>query len=107
MKAAYDDRQRAHSPRMYMNDGVRSPCPEQPARIDALRTGADDAGCDFQTPSDYGVGPIAAVHSAEYLVFLQNVHARRRQIPNASDEVIPKIHPDRRTASYPQWACQA
>ena len=104
MKALFDARQRTHDPKHFVANGVVRPSPEQPARIDALRTGAEAAGCTFVTPSDHGMGPLAAVHSAEYLAFLETIHTRWRRIEGASEEVIPNIHPDRRSASYPASA---
>ncbi|MDI3337153.1 histone deacetylase family protein [Defluviimonas aestuarii] len=104
MKAILDDRQRVHDPKMFMANGTRLPNPEQPTRIEVLRAGAEAAGCRFEAPTDYGLGPIAALHSPEYLVFLQTIHARWSRIEGASEEVIPNIHPDRRTASYPRSA---
>ena len=104
MKAFFDDRQRAHDPKMFMVNGTRLPNPEQPARIEALRAGAEAAGCTFAAPTDHGPGPLAALHSPEYLVFLQTIHTRWSRIAGAADEVIPNIHPDRRTASYPRSA---
>ncbi len=104
MKAYCDDRQRMHDPKMFMANGTRLPNPEQPARIDVLRSGAEEARCTFHAPSDHGMGPIGALHAPEYLVFLQTIHTRWKRIENASDEVIPNIHPDRRIASYPRSA---
>lgn len=104
MKAVFDERQRAHDPKMFMANGTRLPNPEQPARIEVLRAGAEAAGCRFEAPTDHGLGPIAALHSPEYLVFLETIHTRWGRIDGASDEVIPNIHPDRRTASYPRSA---
>lgn len=78
--------------------------PEQPRRIEVLREGARAAGCSFSAPDDFGLGPIAAIHSPEYLVFLETIHRRWSRIADASDEVIPNVHPDRRTASYPRSA---
>ncbi len=104
MKAILDERQRAHDPKHFMANGVRLPNPEQPARIDALRRGAEAAGCRFEPPRDHGVGPIAAVHSDEYLQFLQTIYQRWQRIPNAAEEVIPNVHPDRRSAGYPKSA---
>ncbi len=104
MKAILDDRQRVHDPKMFMANGVRLPNPEQPARIEVLRAGAEAAGCRFEAPTDHGRGPIASLHSPEYLVFLETIHTRWSRIEGASDEVIPNIHPDRRTASYPRSA---
>lgn len=87
-----------------MANGALLPNPEQPARIQVLREAAERAGCEFTAPSDHGLGPIAALHSPEYLVFLQTIHDRWSRIEGASDEVIPNIHPDCRTASYPRSA---
>jgi len=104
MKAFLDERQRAHDPKMFMANGTLLPNPEQPARIDVLRAAAGDAGCDFNAPEDHGMAPLAAIHSPEYLTFLQTIHERWARIEGAADEVIPNIHPDRRTASYPRSA---
>jgi len=104
MKAVLDDRQRRHDHRHYTANGRQQPNPEQPARVGALRGGAEAAGCRFGPARDHGMGPLAAVRSPEYLVFLQTIHARWRRIEGAADEVVPNIHPDRRTASYPRSA---
>jgi acetoin utilization deacetylase AcuC-like enzyme len=104
MKAVFDERQRRHDPQNFMANGVVSRSPEQPARIDRLAEGAGRAGCAFFAPEDHGLGPIAAIHSAEYLTFLRTIHARWMRIEGAAPEVIPNIHPDRRSASYPKSA---
>ena len=104
MKAFLDDRQRIHDPKHFMANGTVLPNPEQPRRIDILAKAAQAAGCRIEAPGDHGMGPIAAIHSAEYLTFLETIHTRWRRITDASDEVIPNIHPDRRTASYPRSA---
>lgn len=104
MKAIVDDRQAKHDPKHFMANGVVLPNPEQPERVEALTRGARAAGCEFQAPTDHGLGPIAAVHSSEYLVFLKNIYTRWQRIDGAAAEVIPNIHPDRREASYPKSA---
>jgi acetoin utilization deacetylase AcuC-like enzyme len=104
VKAIFDERQWAHDPKHFMANGTRLANPEQPRRIEVLQAGAEAAGCRFEAPGDHGLGPIAALHSPEYLVFLQTIHTRWSRIEGASDEVIPNIHPDRRTASYPRSA---
>ncbi len=102
MKAFLDDRQRVHAPRHFMANGALSPNPEVPQRVAVLKAGAEAASCVFERPVDHGIGPIAAVHSAEYLTFLRTAHARWSRIEGASDEVIPNIHPASRTDSYPK-----
>jgi acetoin utilization deacetylase AcuC-like enzyme len=104
MKAIFDDRQWKHTPRHFMANGAILPNPEQAERIDILLAGARAAGCEVQAPVDAGLGPIAAIHSAEYLTFLQNIYARWRRIEGAGEEVIPNIHPANRGDSYPKSA---
>jgi acetoin utilization deacetylase AcuC-like enzyme len=72
--------------------------------VDALLGAVRKLGLEIAAPQDHGLGPVAAVHTAEYLAFLQNIYERWQRIPEASEEVIPNIHPDRRTASYPRSA---
>jgi acetoin utilization deacetylase AcuC-like enzyme len=104
MKAVFDDRQRLHDPKHFMANGAISQNPEQPERINRLHGAALAAGLEVIAPDDHGMGPIAAIHTAEYLDFLATIHPRWMRIPGGSDEVIPNIHPDRRTASYPKSA---
>ena len=104
MKAFFDDRQWKHNPKHFMANGTMLPNPEQPERINRLMLGAKAAGCSFEAPSDAGLGPIAAVHSPEYLGFLKSIHTRWRRIEGAGEEVIPNIHPASRRDSYPKSA---
>ncbi|MCZ7675773.1 MAG: histone deacetylase family protein [Roseovarius sp.] len=104
MKAFLDERQRAHDPKHFMANGTRLPNPEVPARVGILRAGAEAAGARFAAPKDAGMGPIAALHTSEYLAFLRTIHARWTRIEGASDEVIPNVHPASRGDSYPRSA---
>ncbi|MFT7211387.1 MAG: acetoin utilization deacetylase AcuC-like enzyme [Granulosicoccus sp.] len=104
MKAILDERQWNHDPKHFLANGRVLPNPEQPERIKVLHSGAIAAGCNFETPTDAGLGPIAAVHTPEYLTFLQTIYTRWQHIDGAGDEVIPNIHPANRTDSYPKSA---
>jgi acetoin utilization deacetylase AcuC-like enzyme len=104
MKAIFDDRQWKHQPRHFMANGAILPNPEQAERINRLLSGARNAGCSVTAPTDAGMGPIAALHSPEYLVFLETIHSRWRRIEGAGEEVIPNIHPANRSDSYPRSA---
>lgn len=104
MKAILDPRQARHDPQHFMANGVVKPSPEQVARIGILQSGALAAGCEILAPGDAGLGPIAAVHTSEYLTFLQNIFARWQHIEGAGPEVVPNIHPANRTDSYPKSA---
>ncbi len=102
MKAFLDPRQHLHDPQHFMANGRILPNPEVPARAAILRDAATQAGCALAAPDDHGFGPIAAIHSAEYLTFLQTAHQRWSRIDGASPEVIPNIHPASRGDSYPK-----
>lgn len=105
MEAFFHETQRRHDPRHFLSSGAPQPNPEVPARIDALLGGARRAGLAITAPpADCGFAPIAAVHTPEYLTFLQNIHGRWFRIDGASEEVIPNIHPDSRSAGYPKSA---
>ncbi len=101
MKAFFDDRQTAHAPENFIVSGTCRPNPEVPERAEILKAAAQEAGCRFEAPKEIGLGPIAAIHTAEYLTFLQNIHSRWSDIAGASAEVIPNIHPRSRSDSYP------
>lgn len=104
MKAFYADEQKRHDPKTFLSSGAPQPNPEQPERVERLLSGARAAGCEIVRPRDYGLGPIAAVHTPEYLEFLENIYVRWQRIAEASEEVIPNIHPITRTGRYPASA---
>lgn len=104
MITVFDEAQRAHDPQFFLSSGSRRPCPEQPARIDALLEGVRRLGGPVVQAPGAGMGPIARVHPARYLTFLETIHARWQRIPGASPEVIPNIHPNGAGAGYPKSA---
>jgi len=101
MKAVLDPRQSAHDPKHSLLNGKVIQCREQPERLDVLAAAAKSAGCSFSAPMDHGRAPIAAIHSPEYLTFLETIHSRWSELTDASDEVIPNVHPADRDCSYP------
>ncbi|THD84715.1 histone deacetylase family protein [Aliigemmobacter aestuarii] len=104
MITVYDDRQRSHDPQMFLSSGAPQPCPEKPARIDALMAAVRRIGGPVVSPPDAGLAPVAAIHPDRYLTFLQNIFTRWSRIEGASAEVIPNIHPANRTDGYPKSA---
>ncbi|TIR43869.1 MAG: histone deacetylase family protein, partial [Mesorhizobium sp.] len=93
-----------HDPRAFLSSGAPQPNPEKPERVERLLAGARSAGVTIERPKDHGLGPIAAVHTPEYLDFLEHIFARWQRIEGASAEVIPNIHPIGRGGSYPASA---
>lgn len=104
MKAFFDERQWHHDPKHFMANGTILPNPEQPKRIEVLKGAAEAAGCRFEAPANAGTGPIAALHTAEYIAFLKTIFPRWQRIDGAGAEVIPNIHPANRSDSYPKSA---
>jgi acetoin utilization deacetylase AcuC-like enzyme len=104
MKTIFSETQRLHDPQMFLSSGAPKPCPEKPARIDALMAGVTRLGLPVIAPPDAGIEPIRAVHPDRYLTFLQTIHDRWSRIDGASAEVIPNIHPANRSDGYPKSA---
>ena len=104
MKAFFANEQKRHDPKGFLSSGAPQPNPEQPERAERLLAGARAAGCEIVRPRQHGLGPIAAVHTPEYLEFLENIYPRWRRIEGASQEVIPNIHPLARAGRYPASA---
>jgi acetoin utilization deacetylase AcuC-like enzyme len=104
MKAFFAEEQRRHDPKAFLSSGAPQPNPEKPARVERLLAGARAAGCEILRPRKSGLGPIAEIHTAEYLDFLKHIYPRWRRIEGASEEVIPNIHPIARGGSYPASA---
>jgi acetoin utilization deacetylase AcuC-like enzyme len=104
MKVIFSETQKEHSPRHFLSSGAPQPNPEVPERADRLMAAAVLSGLELEAPDDYGVGPIAAVHTAEYIQFLQHIYKRWSRVPGASEEVMPNVHPDRRDGAYPASA---
>ncbi len=104
MKAYFADEQRKHDPKSFLSSGAPRPNPEVPERVERLLAGAKAAGCAIERPESHGLGPMAAIHTPEYIEFLKHIHERWQRIDGASAEVIPNIHPIARGGSYPASA---
>ncbi|MBZ9741795.1 MULTISPECIES: histone deacetylase family protein [unclassified Mesorhizobium] len=104
MKAFYAQEQKRHDPKAFLSSGAAQPNPEKPERVQRLLAGAISAGCVIEKPRNHGLGPVAAVHTPEYLDFLEHIFERWQRIDGASAEVIPNIHPIARGGSYPASA---
>lgn len=104
MKAYFADEQRRHDPKSFLSSGAPKPNPEVPERVERLLAGAKAAGCTIDRPRSCGLGPMAAIHTPEYIEFLQRIYERWQRIEGASAEVIPNIHPIARGGSRPDSA---
>jgi len=101
MQVIFPAGQSRHHPRHFLVSGASQPNPEVPERAERLLAAVREAGHRVEAPADFGLGPLAAVHTAEYLRFLATVFERWQQIPGASAEVVPNIHARARADAYP------
>jgi len=96
--------QLAHYPSQFLVSGAPQPNPEVPERLDRLLAAVRQGGHEVHESEDHGLGPVAAVHTPDYLNFLSGIYERWQRIEGASEEVVPNIHPDRRDIGYPRSA---
>lgn len=80
MNVVFSERQKAHFPKRFLSSGAPQPNPEVPERAERLLEAALESGLTHVPPDDFGLAPVAAVHSAEYLHFLEHIHERWRRI---------------------------
>ncbi|WP_299391826.1 histone deacetylase family protein [Pelagibius sp.] len=102
MKAFYDPRHADHHPQFFLVRGQLRNSTEVPARADQLREGLEQAGHKLRPPRRFGLDPVRAVHTAEYLRFLEEAPAAWAALGDASAEIISNVHPNRHEAGgYP------
>ena len=102
MKIVYSEKHAQHDPRIFMVRGVKQRSTEQPERATRLLAAAIDAGHKVAAPRAYGSAPAAAVHTPEYIDFLQIAAREWARLPGAAPEVVPNVHPARQPATYPK-----
>ena len=63
--------------------------PDTPERVEELRRAALEFGAEEHQPGDFGIGPIAAVHSPELLALLQTAYHRFAQLKEGPRPAVP------------------
>lgn len=92
MKAYFHDQQNLHIPRSYLSRGqMRTPL-EIPERSAHILQGFTSLGHAVASPGDHGLEPIARVHDAGYLKFLESAHRRWHEVAEDwGDEVMSNV----------------
>jgi acetoin utilization deacetylase AcuC-like enzyme len=90
-----------HRPPQFLVRGQPKPVPEKPERVTAVLDALNRRGDRVEVAPDAGPAARAAVHSPEYLAFLETAHARWTKLPDASSAVIPNVHRGPDMLSYP------
>ena len=101
MKAVYPAAQAGHNPDFYYVRGTRVDARERPERAEVLLDAVRAAGHEVVAPDDYGAAAREAVHSPAYLDFLATAYGRWRDLPDASPQIMPSIHPVRHMSAMP------
>jgi len=101
LKAVYSELHRSHDPQFFLVRGVVQRTTEQPERADRLLAGVRAGGHTLIEPTEFGQGPRARVHSADYLRFLADAWDEWVALGDAGSEMIANIHPVRHAATYP------
>jgi acetoin utilization deacetylase AcuC-like enzyme len=101
VKAVHTELHRSHDPQFYLVRGVVKRTTEQPERADRLLAGLKAGQHELVTPTAFGQGPRARVHSPEYLGFLEEAWEAWSALPDTGAEMIPNMHPVRNSATYP------
>lgn len=102
MRAYYTEAHRGHEPQFFLARGVVKRCEEQPGRADILFRAAMAADLEPCLAESRPLSDKQTVHSAEYLDFLREAHARWRELPGAGPEVVANVHPNRHADVYPE-----
>jgi acetoin utilization deacetylase AcuC-like enzyme len=77
-----------HAPASFFRRGATLEHPESAGRYAVLVEAVRKAGHEVRAPEDFGLAPIADVHDADYLDFLQYAWSRRGEVAGAGDELI-------------------
>lgn len=83
MRIFFDERQLLHVPARELHNGDWTDYAETPARVGSIRKAIDAV----LAPRDFGEGPIAAVHSPDYLDFLKHAANRWRDAGRTGDAI--------------------
>ncbi len=102
MNFLYDQGHEIHQPGQVMRLGAVGLSRDVPARGGLIRAALRDAGHHEERAEDHGIGPVAAVHTAEYVDFLQSAYAEWTKLPGTSGDVLPHTFPVRDMTTYPR-----
>ena len=91
----------AHDPDRFTTPNDTRRYWEVPARAEALLNAVQAAGLATRAAQDHGLSPIARVHDADYLAFLQTAFARWQAMPNALPILRPAAYAVRHKARRP------
>ncbi len=93
--------QALHDPDKVFRYGHFIAQPDRAERYRIFLRAALDGGHQVTEAPECGLDPILAVHEADYVTFLQTAWQRWSQLPAASQDAIPSVHPTHRMHRKP------
>jgi acetoin utilization deacetylase AcuC-like enzyme len=92
MLTFFHPEQLLHHPRSYFSRGQMRTPQEVPERVARLLQACEALAFPVKQPTDAGMAPIAAVHTSEYLAFLEHAHKRWKEVPaDWGEEVMSNV----------------
>jgi acetoin utilization deacetylase AcuC-like enzyme len=95
MQVFFSPHHAGHRPGLSFRHGCLVRNRDLPTRADNILAALRGDGHDLAEATWHGMGPIAAIHTPEYLDFLKTAWSEWRKIEGASDDVFPYIFPVR------------
>ncbi len=102
MQVIYSDAHRAHDPQSFISRGRLTQSPEMPARADRLIAALRGTDRPVAAPKSFGLAPVAAVHSPDYLRFLEHGATEWAKLAGPGTEIVPNVHPGRHMHTRPE-----
>lgn len=94
MKAFFSEEQLLHQPQQFMRAGRLCAPTDVPQRAHALRGVLRARGIAVDDPPDFGRAPLAEVHSAGYLDYLEHAYVRWQALRTPDLEPGPEVLPN-------------
>ena len=101
MRVVFSPDHARHDPQFFIHKGAVTRCAEQPERAERLIAAVRARDHAVEPPRDHGPGPRLAVHTPDYLRFLETGHEIWSGYRGMAPEIVPNVHPARYPASYP------
>ncbi|MDI5936422.1 histone deacetylase family protein [Halomonas kalidii] len=106
MKFFYHPEQERHAPPSFLLRGKQVASPEGPVRAEMLLEGLASLGITATAPAETDSARLrdrlARIHTPRYLQFLETIHARWSELPDAAEMVAPNVHPCGGGQHYPR-----
>jgi acetoin utilization deacetylase AcuC-like enzyme len=101
MQTFFSEAHRQHAPESFITRGRAGTNPERPERAERLIEAVRADGHAVSAPNPFEHHHLTAVHTNDYLWFLEHGLAEWRRLPDAGPEIVANAHPCRYLATRP------